>query len=89
MKIVIDINENIYKYLKQEWVKVPEDDSVINQIMYGILNGAVLPNRYGDLIDRDKLEKDTEWDEYEDGFISYSHGQIFSEPIVIPADKGE
>jgi len=40
-------------------------------------------------IDRDKLEKDTEWDEYEDGFISYSHLQIFSEPVVIPADKGE
>ena len=55
MKIVIDIPENVYKYLKQEWVKVPEDDSVINQIMYGILYGIVLPKGHGDLIDRSKL----------------------------------
>lgn len=27
-------------------------------------------------IDRELLEPDTEWDEYEDGFISYSQSQI-------------
>lgn len=51
MKVVIDINENVYKYLKQEWVKVPNDDSVINQIMHGILHGTILPEGHGRLID--------------------------------------
>ena len=33
-------------------------------------------------IDRTQLEPDTEWSEYEDGFISYSQSQINSSPIA-------
>ena len=83
MQIVVDIPDFIYERLKED-----VNCGMVN-LNSAIANGIPLPKGHGDLIDRDKLEKDTEWDEYEDGFISYSHGQIFSEPIVIPADKGE
>lgn len=33
-------------------------------------------------IDRTQLEPDTEWSEYEDGFISYSQSQINSSPTA-------
>lgn len=45
MQLIIDIPENVYKYLKQEWVNIPEDDSVINQIMHGILYGTPIEER--------------------------------------------
>ena len=81
MKIVIDIPDFIYERLKED-----VDCGMVN-LNSAIANGTPLPKEHGDLIDRDKLEKDTEWSEYEDGFISYSHGQIFNEPVVIPADR--
>ncbi len=89
MKIVIDIPEEQFITLNAKTQK--EVISVIDHklLISAIQNGTPLPKGHGDLIDRDKLEKDTEWDEYADGFISYSHRQIFSEPAVIPADKGE
>ena len=33
-------------------------------------------------IDVEELEPDTEWDEYEDGFISYSRMQIYNAPSI-------
>lgn len=86
MQIVIDIPENVYKYLKQEWVKVPEDDSVINQIMHGILYGTVLPEKHGDLIDRNVV-----YAEFNNAGLSRKEmiGKllVFGIPTVIPADK--
>lgn len=79
MKIVIDVDEDM---LTDE-----EIEACIKLAKTDFSDVTVLPKGHGDLIDRDKLEKDTEWSEYEDGFISYSHSQIFSEPVVIPADK--
>lgn len=85
MKIVIDISEDDYNAIRDN-IKAYS----LADILFGAVQcGTVLPKGHGDLIDRDKLEKDTEWSEYEDEFISYSHRQIFSEPVVIPADKGE
>lgn len=34
------------------------------------------------LIDADKLELDAEWDDYYDGFMSYSQSQIRAAPTV-------
>ncbi len=82
MKIVIDIPDDKYRQIKDF------PSAFDSSICKAIRNGTVLPKGHGDLIDRDKLEKDTEWSEYEDEFISYSHRQIFNEPVVIPADKG-
>lgn len=95
MKIVIDIPENVYKYLKQEWVKVPEDDSVINQIMHGILHGTVLPKKHGDLIDRDKLNKKKKYTfQTKRGAFPKSEwflkvDDLYNADTVIKADKEE
>ncbi len=42
-----------------------------------------------DLIDRTKLEPDTEWNEYDDDYVSYSSYQIKGAPTVkaVPLDK--
>ena len=96
MQVVIDIPENVYKYLKQEWVKVPEDDSVINQIMYGILHGIVLPKGHGGLISRSvvrkKCIKAQDWGDtnaYINRGLAIAVDFIDCAPAVIPADKGE
>jgi hypothetical protein len=39
------------------------------------------------LIDRDELEPDTEWDDYYDGFTSYSEMQIKNAKAIIVGDK--
>ena len=41
------------------------------------------------LINADELEPDTEWDDYYDGFVSYSQGQIDSaeEVKAIPVER--
>ena len=80
MKLIIDIDSETYTKARI---------GLLGSLGDIIANGTPLPDNHGDLIDRDKLEKDTEWSEYEDGFISYSHSQIFSEPVVIPAERGE
>ena len=85
MQIVIDINDDTGALLNSE--DITERLLAIDNLIRAFKDGTVLPEGHGDLIDRDKLEKDTEWSEYEDGCISYSHNQIFSEPAVIPADK--
>jgi hypothetical protein len=43
------------------------------------------------LIDANLLEPDTEWDEYYDGFLSYSKTQIDAQPTVDarPTEHGE
>ena len=44
---------------------------------------------HGRLIDADALEADTEWDDREDGYISYSKVAIECAPIIIEAEEGE
>lgn len=43
----------------------------------------------GKLINADELEPDTEWDDYYDGFVSYSQSQIDAaeEVKAIPIDR--
>lgn len=87
MRIVIDIPENVYKYLKQEWVKVPEDDSVINQIMHGILHGTVLPKGHGALIDEHNLLD--KWNNLSVRGRTEFDQVIMCTPVVISADEGD
>ena len=47
-----------------------------------------VPN-HGRLIDADALEPDTEWDERNDGYVSYSWLAVDCAPTVIPASKEE
>ena len=45
MKIVIDIPDRVYSYIKKEWADIsPEFDSPINHVMQGIKNGTLLPD---------------------------------------------
>ena len=76
MKIVIDMPNNDYEYIKGLNEGITDYHTTV-KLYIAVRGGTVLPKGHGDLIDRDKLEKDTEWNEYEDGFISYSHSQIF------------
>lgn len=86
MQIVIDINDEDYKRIQD----TPDVfNSLTSRTYSAIRNGTPLPKGHGRLIDRDKLELDTEWDDYYDGFASYSEMQIRVAPIIIDADKEE
>ena len=85
MKLVIEIPDDVYKHT----VERSEYDTLSfgYSLMNAVANGKPLPKGHGDLIDRDTLEVDTEWDGYVDGFISYSQMQIESADVIIEADK--
>ena len=55
MKIVIEIPNEVYTYVKREWEE-SEFDSVISHVFNGVKNGVVLPEHHGRLI----IEKDGE-----------------------------
>lgn len=52
-------------------------------------NFTPIPKGHGDLIDRDQLELDTDWNDYYDGYGGYSEGQVRCAPVIIEADKKE
>ena len=54
MKMVINIPDNVYGWIKREW---PRDntDSPLNHICNAILDGTPLPKGHGRLIDADAL----------------------------------
>ena len=89
MKIVIDIEEAIYKEC------IPYKDTPIisslanynSEIIHAIANGTPLPKGHGRLIDESDLMPDSD---YEDGlFYAVSIRQINSAPTIIEADKTE
>lgn len=56
MKIVIDIPEKVYSHLRTEYDKItPEVDTSIIYLIKSVIDGTVLPQEHGDLIDRDEL----------------------------------
>lgn len=86
MQIVIDIPKEIYRCIIKDGYFFDDETNIIRQ---AIKNGTPLPKGHGDLIDADKLEPDTEWNDYEDGFISYSRNQIKCANAIVEADKTE
>ena len=92
MQIVIDIPEEEYKHWRtiksiiSEYYNYKE---YMSKVHAAIADGTPLPKAHGNLIDRDVLECDTEYDSYSDGYIAYSRSQIMSAPIIIEADKEE
>ena len=83
MKIVIEISEEEYNRMKEK--KMFGNVTVWKN---AICNGTPLPKGHGDLIDRSTLEPDTEWSDWDDGWISYSYRQIADADVVIKADGG-
>lgn len=89
MKIVIDIPEDVYTRLFDNDIQdneIATDD--ICEMARSLRLGTSLPKGHGDLIDRSTLEPDTEWSDWDDGWISYSYGQIADADVVIKADGG-
>ena len=90
MKLVIDIDEDIYLDMKKGDFDYARQvvKSLQATIASAIISGTPLPKGHGDLIDRSTLEPDTEWSDWDDGWISYSYGQIVDADVVIKADGG-
>lgn len=53
MKLIIDISEKDYEYIKELGFSGYTDQT--NRVVDAISNGIVIPKRHGDLIDRNKL----------------------------------
>ena len=103
MKIVIDINENIYHRFINGFAN--EDDAYLIEQLFK--NGTSLPKGHGRLIDADEtLKAMNTWDKFgfehtgcfvrnpEDDFIKYVHYDdmvkaVSGTPTIIDADKGE
>ncbi len=86
MKIVIDIDDNLYTRLFDNGVD-NYDDAV--DMAKAIRKGTPLPKGHGRLIDRDSLELDCDWSDYYDGFSAYSESQVRLAPTIIEADMKE
>ena len=74
MKLVIDINEDIYKAIQR---RVTNPKEIINQTDKAIANGIPLPKDCGRLGDLDALEQEMingiKAGNYEDGYDKYAH----------------
>ncbi len=81
MKVVIDIPPEIWALVREGTIPVRAYECIVK--------GTPLPKGHGRLIDADELEPDTEWDHYEDGFISYSRNQIECADTIIEAESEE
>ena len=88
MEIVINISETLKKIADEEDIKTFSHFMWQAILIDAIKNGTPLPKGHGDLIDRSTLEPDTEWSDWDDGWISYSYGQIVDADVVIKADGG-
>jgi len=85
MKIVIDISDDTYKAVCNGCMLPPDVENVVNAIK----NGKPLPERHGDLIDRNSLELDSDWSDYYDGFSAYSESQVRLAPAIIEGSDSE
>ena len=89
MQIVIDIPERVYTYLTKECSGLVDDcsDSILLHLAKGVIQGTVLPNGHGDLIDCDAFRSVIPTpveDEYK-----YIHKLLYDAPVVVPADEEE
>ena len=81
MKIVIDISDEDYKAIKEM-----RTNFGISFYM-AIQNGTPLPKGHGDLIDRDKLDCDSDWSDWTDDFMAVSWSQINNAEAIIEAEE--
>ena len=82
MKIVIDIPEEKY-----EWIKKNNPNADINSIVGAVANGTVLPKGHGRLIDADAYIDKTAECNWLDDIPVDEFNRIT--PTIIEADKGE
>ena len=81
MELIIKISEDSYKATCNGYMLPPDVENVVQ----GIKNGTPLPKGHGRLIDADKLNPDSD---YEDGiFYAVSIGQIGGAETIIAAES--
>lgn len=90
MKIVIDIPENVYKFVTTECkdVAISETKAPIEYIIRGIIDGIPLPKGHGDLVDADKVILGLVYGKHIDNAKCGEIAEIFDNAVVIPADMG-
>lgn len=81
-QIVIEIDDDYFELLVHD-VERGNDYKPLKIIA----NGKLLPEHHGRLIDADNLTPDTEWNDYDDGFMSYSQLQIDSAVTILEAKE--
>ena len=83
MKIVIDVPEKVYNHFCRGCRFFDE----VEEAIIAITDGTLLPKGHGRLIDADKLNPDSD---YEDGiFYAVSIGQIGGAETVVEAESEE
>ena len=86
--MVIDIPEEYYKRALL-YKDLLEDGNLTTQAVISVANGTPLPKGHGDLIDRDKLDCDSDWSDWTDDFMAVSWSQINDAEAIIEADEVE
>ena len=82
MKLIIDIPEEDYNFVKRQVV-----DGITNPLKICIANGTPLPKGHGRVIDADKIRfENAEFDTY--GDYSRAFDAIDQADTIIEADKG-
>lgn len=79
MKLIIDIDETIFKRARYEYYGENEvNHSLVNEILISVINGTVLPKGHGRIIDESQVTGTFIWD---NGYI-----ECYA-PTIIDADK--
>jgi len=89
MRVVIEIPDKVYTYVKRGWEE-SKFDSVISHVFNGIINGVVLPEHHGRLIDADWVKNTLDIyviNEYNGQFIRRS--DIDKIPTIIEGSESE
>lgn len=96
MKLVVEINEEKYKYIKG--LNKEYTDYQTTLMLYdAIRNGTPLPKRHGDLIDRNsvddfllpKQDSDTKWCATGETIKQLIRDAFDKAPTIIEADRSE
>lgn len=87
MKLIIDINEDDYNFVKRQVA-----DGITNSLKICITNGTPIPKGHGDLIDRNEIEylkaiHDLKWGRIT--AIECAKKIKYSAPTIIEADTEE
>ena len=82
MKIVIEIDDEVYKRFMNDYVGCPD-------IIYAVRKGKPLPKNHGRLVDVDELYENTEIGHDEDGYACVTWKAINDAPTILEADGGE
>lgn len=81
MKIVIDIQDDVYRVLKEDIYPIPDTERLALVFKTLVKKGTPLPKGHGRLIDADALRK--KWI-----FGNVERSTIDDAPTIIEADKG-